>query len=470
MFDMNHFNLGIPSKTGRSPQLWTYQTIDDTATLDAQGYFDNGTVNRTQMRTMMKVGDLIYAHTSQGDPGAEFVLRVVSEVTTAGVISISDAVDAGSGGGGGFTEEQVQDIVATMFTTVTNNNVAVTYDDTGGTVSIDITDPGGDTIIINNQNRDFKESVKVATTATITLSGEQTIDGVLTSASRILVKNHSTGSLNGIYVTASGSWTRADDFDADAEVTSGLLVTVEDGTTQADTVWTLTTADPITLGTTALVFARVALPTTFPTTTTNNNTSITINNNSLSNRWVQLSSSSAVTVTINNTNSIPVNTEIYFQKTGTGLVTFAASGVTIVAPFGLNLVQRYSYAMAKKTGTTTWTLIAYDEVTRIPQRISNADTTLTLADAGCHIYRAVGETVARTWTIPANSSVAFPIGTVLSFINDGTSGDVTIAITTDTLVLSGTGSTGSRTLAVYGQATATKVTATRWYIIGTGLT
>ena len=320
-----------------------------------------------------------------------------------------------------------------------------------------------------NLQRDFKESVLVATTANITLSGEQTIDGVLTSASRVLVKNQSTGSQNGIYVSAAGAWARSDDADISAEVTSGLVVNVESGSANADTVYQLITSDPITLGTTALVFQALLIPTTFPITTTNSTTSITVNNAALVNRWVQLTSNSNVTVTLAASNSTPVNTEIYFQKNGTGLVTFAASGTTIVAPFGLNIAQRYAYALAKKTGTTTWTVIVYDESTRIPQRISNADTTLTLADIGCHIYRAVGETTARTWTIPANSSVAFPIGSVVSFINDGTSGNVTIAITTDTLVLSGAGTTGSRTLAVYGQATATKVTATRWYIIGTGL-
>ena len=105
---------------------------------------------------------------------------------------------------------------------------------------------------------DYKESVQIATTADITLSGEQTIDGVLTSASRILVKSQSTGSENGIYVTDAGAWTRSTDFDANAEVTAGATVFVSEGTANGDTTWQLTTDDPIVVATTALSFAQIA--------------------------------------------------------------------------------------------------------------------------------------------------------------------------------------------------------------------
>lgn len=106
----------------------------------------------------------------------------------------------------------------------------------------------------------------------------------------------------------------------------------------------------------------------------------------------------------------------------------------------------------------------------IPQNSQSAAYTLVLADAQKHIYHPSADTTARIWTIPANSSVAFPIGTAVTFVNDTSGGVITIAITTDTLVLAGTGSTGSRTLAANGVATAIKVTSTRWIISGTGLT
>lgn len=106
----------------------------------------------------------------------------------------------------------------------------------------------------------------------------------------------------------------------------------------------------------------------------------------------------------------------------------------------------------------------------IPQNSQSAAYTLVLADAGKHVYHPSADTTARIWTIPANASVAFPIGTAVTFVNDSSAGTITVAITSDTLVLAGTGSTGSRTLAANGIATALKVTATRWQISGVGLT
>jgi len=104
---------------------------------------------------------------------------------------------------------------------------------------------------------DVKDSVRAATTANITLSGEQTIDGVsVVAGNRVLVKNQSTASENGIYVAAAGAWARATDFDSDAEVTPGAFAFVEEGTTNGDAGFVLTTNAPITVGSTSLTFAQ----------------------------------------------------------------------------------------------------------------------------------------------------------------------------------------------------------------------
>ena len=109
----------------------------------------------------------------------------------------------------------------------------------------------------SQQGLDVKESVKAATTGNITLSGEQLLDGVsLSAGDRVLVKDQSTGSQNGIYVVASGSWSRAADADADSEVSSGLFTFVEEGNTNADAGFSLTTDGAITVGTTALTFTQ----------------------------------------------------------------------------------------------------------------------------------------------------------------------------------------------------------------------
>lgn len=106
----------------------------------------------------------------------------------------------------------------------------------------------------------------------------------------------------------------------------------------------------------------------------------------------------------------------------------------------------------------------------IPQNSQSAAYTLVLSDSGKSIYHPSADTTARIWTIPANASVAFPIGTAVTFINDTSAGAITISITSDTLVLAGAGTTGSRTLAANGMATAIKMTSTRWMISGSGLT
>ena len=106
----------------------------------------------------------------------------------------------------------------------------------------------------------------------------------------------------------------------------------------------------------------------------------------------------------------------------------------------------------------------------IPQNSQSTAYTLVLADSGKHILHPSADTTARTMTIPANSSVAYPIGTALTFVNQNAAGVMTIAITTDTMRLAGAGTTGSRTLAANGIATALKVTSTEWIISGTGLT
>jgi len=118
-----------------------------------------------------------------------------------------------------------------------------------------------DTVIVEALSKlDYKHSVLAATTATITLSGIQTIDGeLLPAGARVLVKDQTQAKENGIYVVpAAGAWKRAQDADTSVEVTPGLFVSVEKGTVNGDSVWQLVTDAPIVLGTTALAFEMVA--------------------------------------------------------------------------------------------------------------------------------------------------------------------------------------------------------------------
>lgn len=89
------------------------------------------------------------------------------------------------------------------------------------------------------QGIDHKASVRIASTGPLTLSGEQTIDGVLTNASRILVKDQVSGIQNGIYITGPSGWTRATDMAA-GSAAAGFFVFIEEGTQHADNGWVCT--------------------------------------------------------------------------------------------------------------------------------------------------------------------------------------------------------------------------------------
>jgi hypothetical protein len=100
----------------------------------------------------------------------------------------------------------------------------------------------------------------------------------------------------------------------------------------------------------------------------------------------------------------------------------------------------------------------------------SAAYTTVLADANEILLHPSADTTARTFTIDSNTNVAYPVGTAITFINQHGAGVMTIAITTDAMYLASAGTTGSRTLAANGMATAVKVATNEWIISGTGLT
>ena len=149
------------------------------------------------------------------------------------------------------------------------------------------------------------------------------------------------------------------------------------------------------------------------------------------------------------------------DETGSGSLVFATSPTLVTPLLGTPTSGVLSNCTVDGTDAVGFR--------NIPQNSQSAAYTLVLADAGKHIFHPVGDNNARTFTIPANSSVAYPIGTAITFINMAVA-NVTIAITTDTLILSSAGTTGSRTLATNGSATCIKITSTSWLISGSGLT
>ena len=122
-----------------------------------------------------------------------------------------------------------------------------------------MTSPSQDRLYGANSSLAIKAPCKAATTANITLSGEQTIDGVsVVDGDRVLVKDQTTASANGVYTCDTSTWERAPDFDGNRDIAQGTRVYVNQGNTNASTEFVLTTANPITIGTTSLSFSRVA--------------------------------------------------------------------------------------------------------------------------------------------------------------------------------------------------------------------
>jgi len=105
----------------------------------------------------------------------------------------------------------------------------------------------------------------------------------------------------------------------------------------------------------------------------------------------------------------------------------------------------------------------------IPQNSQSAAYTTVAGDAGSTIFHPSSDANARTFTIAANVSVPYALGTVIQFINMSSS-NVTIAINSDTLTWTSGGTSGSRTLAQYGVANCIKIATTQWLITGSNLT
>lgn len=165
------------------------------------------------------------------------------------------------------------------------------------------------------QGLDVKGSVKAATTANITLSAAQTVDGVsLVAGDRVLVKNQTTTSANGIYVVAAGAWTRATDLDTWTEF-PGAFTFVEGGTANADTGWVCSSDQGGTLGTTAVT-------------------------------WAQFSSAGSYTAG----NGLSLNSGVFTVTGTTNRITVGAGGVDIAS----NYVGQNTITTLGTVGTGTW--------------------------------------------------------------------------------------------------------------------
>lgn len=159
------------------------------------------------------------------------------------------------------------------------------------------------------------------------------------------------------------------------------------------------------------------------------------------------------------------------------LITSLAATVSSLASTVTALGGTVSALQTTVSGHTTSIGTLQAQVAAVPLNVISvsAARSFSLSDLNTENKAAfrhpAADTTARTWIIPANASVAFPVGTVLVGLNEQAAGALTVALTTDTLMLEGSTSTvGNRTVAAGGVFIATKTAATVWMIGGPGVT
>lgn len=181
----------------------------------------------------------------------------------------------------------------------------------------------------------------------------------------------------------------------------------------------------------------------------------------------QLDSNFATTITLGNTAIQLGNTVTTLNNMTLANVTISSIASTINNVSLTNVTITTGNITANVANSTIDGSNTVGYLT-IPQNSQNGAYNVVLADTGRQLYHPAGQ-AAATYTIPANSNVAFAVGAALTFINLSANA-VTVSVTTDTMYLSSAGTTGNRTLAQYGIATAVKITSTSWIISGSGLT
>lgn len=185
-----------------------------------------------------------------------------------------------------------------------------------------------------------------------------------------------------------------------------------------------------------------------------------------STRFQFFTGSTTQTVALPVTSTLFTGLTYTIANNSTGVVTVNSSGGNAVLVMGPQSVADIVCILTSGTTAASWSV--QSNYANVPQNSQSAAYTTVLSDAGKHILHPTADNNARTFTIDSNANVPYPIGTTITFVNQINT--VTISITSDTLTLAGAGSTGSRSLAASGIATAMKIASTSWIISGVGLT
>ncbi len=490
--------LTLPATTGTLALTSQITTVNDaTLTLAVSGVGLSGsqtfTANQSSAATFT-----VTSNASSANGASTLVARDASGNFTAGTITATTF----SGSGASLTNVPAANVTGTLTSTVLGNsavfigttsvalnrttgNLALTgiTSITGGTGTTDLDFFTANTTSANSGAIDF-------ITGTTTTSG--------TTGAVIIRSGNSAAASGGVTVstgtstaTTSGTLTLSTGNASGTGGTSGAISiatgaagsTGNSGAITMD-VGTKTTGSfgTITIGGTNASAVAIGNATNTATANLISSTSINLNSPAINSNAATLAllatpttitmGAAVTTLTIAGTSTANATVNLATgATTGSKTVNIGTGGtsgsvaVSIGSASGSSTVTINGTITGAPTAATAATAAGNLGYVGMPQNSRSAAYGLVAGDAGKHIYYTV---TGQTVTIPANSNVAFQIGTTITFIT-APSVSLSIAITTDTLRLANTTTTGTRTLAANGIATAIKTTATTWIISGNGL-
>ena len=312
------------------------------------------------------------------------------------------------------------------------------------------------------QGLDTKASVVAATTANITLSGAQTIDGIsVIAGDRILVKNQTAPADNGIYLCAVAGWTRTTDMDTWAEV-PGAYTFVETGTINADTGWVCTSNAGGTLGVTSITWAQFSGAGSYSAGTGLTLTGTQFSVNASQTQVTSVGTLGNLTVTGNitsgNANLGNAVTANFFSGSGNNLSNIQGANVSgfVANAVYANLATYATTANAVAGGnvsgivanatyaTSSGTATGLSAILSIASGGTNSSATPTAGTVGygngtAHAYTAVGSAgqvltsnagSAPYWTTPTTGTVTAVTATAPVSSSGGTTPNISMAQST----------------------------------------